>query len=337
MKYLSLKSLRKILFKSIEQLVQNKASYVRNPTDPSRTRKLSFKTIINTILQISGGSINNELLPFFNCSETIPTATAFVQQRSKILPTAFEDLFNSFTDKANPHETYKNYRILAIDGSDLHVPTNPQDKESYFPRINDQRPYNLLHLNALYDICGKIYIDTIIQKSRNSNKNKILIDMVDRNNKTDATLIIVDRGYESYNALAHIQEKGWKFLFRIKDADSRGGIANGLDLPQGDEYDIFIDLHLSASRTQEHWELYKNRNTYKRISHLENFDFFINESGERDVLMFYHLPFRILKIKLSNETYETIITKPIRRRLSFRRSKEDLFYTMGNRNFFSRP
>ena len=95
MKYLSLKSLRKILFKSIEQLVQNKASYVRNPTDPSRTRKLSFKTIINTILQISGGSINNELLTFFNCSETIPTAAAFVQQRSKILPTAFEDLLLS--------------------------------------------------------------------------------------------------------------------------------------------------------------------------------------------------------------------------------------------------
>lgn len=36
--------------------------------------------------------------------------------------------------------------------------------------------------------------------------------MVDRNSKTDATLIIADRGYESYNALAHIQEKGWKFF-----------------------------------------------------------------------------------------------------------------------------
>lgn len=121
--------------------------------------------------------------------------------------------------------------------------------------------------------------------------------MVDRNNKTDAPLIIADRGYESFNALAHIQEKGWKFLFRIKDADNRGGIANGLDLHQGDEYDISIVLHLSAGRIQEHWKLYKNKNTYKRISHPENFDFFINESGERDVLMFYHLPFRILKIK----------------------------------------
>lgn len=64
----------------------------------------------------------------------------------------------------------------------------------------------------MYDVCSKIYIDTIIQKSRNSNENSALIDMVDRNSKTDATLIIADRGYESYNALAQIQEKGWKFF-----------------------------------------------------------------------------------------------------------------------------
>lgn len=54
---------------------------------------------------------------------------------------------------------------LAIDGSDLHNPTNPKDTDSYLKKINEQRPYNLLHLNALYDVCGKIYTDTIIQKS----------------------------------------------------------------------------------------------------------------------------------------------------------------------------
>ena len=290
MKYLKPNTLRRNLFDSIDQILLNKASYVKNPTDHSRTRKLSFKAVINSILQMSGGSINNELLSFFNCSDTTPTAAAFVQQRSKILPTAFEDIFKSFTNSSNPNATYKSYRVLAIDGSDLHVPTNPKDKDSYFPRINDQRPYNLLHLNALYDVCGKIYVDTIIQKSRNSNEIPALIDMVDRNAGTMDTLIIADRGYESYNALAHIQEKGWKFLFRVKDATSSGGIANGLDLPQDNEYDIFINLHLSAGRTKDHWELYKNKNTYKRISHPENFDFFINPAGERDVLMFYHLP-----------------------------------------------
>ena len=349
MKYLKPNTLRRNLFDSIDQILLNKASYVKNPTDHSRTRKLSFKAIINSILQMSGGSINNELLSFFNCSDTTPTAAAFVQQRSKILPTAFEDIFKSFTNSSNPNATYKSYRVLAIDGSDLHVPTNPKDKDSYFPRINDQRPYNLLHLNALYDVCGKIYVDTIIQKSRNSNENQALIDMVDRNAGTMDTLIIADRGYESYNALAHIQEKGWKFLFRVKDATSSGGIANGLDLPQNNEYDIFINLHLSAGRTKDHWELYKNKNTYKRISHPENFDFFINPAGERDVLMFYHLPFRILKIKLGEDTYETILTNlpaetfsisEIKKLYSMRwgieTSFRDLKYPLGLLNFHAR-
>ena len=349
MKYLKPNTLRRNLFDSIDQVLLNKASYVKNPTDHSRTRKLSFKATINSILQMSGGSINNELLSFFNCSDTTPTAAAFVQQRSKILPTAFEDIFKFFTNSSNPNATYKSYRVLAIDGSDLHVPTNPKDKDSYFPRINDQRPYNLLHLNALYDVCGKIYVDTIIQKSRNSNENQALIDMVDRNAGTMNILIIADRGYESYNALAHIQEKGWKFLFRVKDATSSGGIANGLDLPQDNEYDIFINLHLSAGRTKDHWELYKNKNTYKRISHPENFDFFINPAGERDVLMFYHLPFRILKIKLSEDTYETILTNLPAETFSFSEIKKlysmrwgietsfrNLKYPLGLLNFHAR-
>lgn len=39
--------------------------------------------------------------------------------------------------------------------------------------------------------------------------------MVDRSAIANA-LLLADRGYESYNNLAHIQEKGWKFLIRIQ-------------------------------------------------------------------------------------------------------------------------
>lgn len=308
MSKLTPESLRSSLNNLINQLTFDKSNYTRTSHDHIRTRKLSFKTVITSILQMSGGSINHELLTYFDCAEDTPTAAAFVQQRSKILPEAFETLFHSFSEINNPHKTYRNFRILAVDGSDLHIPTNPKDVDSYFAKTNEQRPYNLLHLNALYDVCSKVYTDTIIQKSRVSNENQALIDMVDRDKNTSSTLILADRGYESYNALAHIQEKGWKFLFRIKDANSRGGIANGLILPESDEYDIYIDLHLSAGRTETHWELYKNKNQYKRISHPENFDYFVNEKGERDIYKFYHLPFRILKIKLDNNAFETIIT-----------------------------
>lgn len=71
--------------------------------------------------------------------------------------------------------------------------------------------------------------------------------------------------------------------------------------------------------------------------------------GERDVLMFYQLPFRILKIKLSNETYETIITnlsaedfplEEVKRLYSMRweieTSFRDLKYPLGLLNFHAR-
>ena len=54
------------------------------------------------------------------------------------------------------------------------------------------------------------------------------ISMVDKS-KIQKALVIADRGYESYNNMAHIQEKGWSFLIRVKDG--RTGIKDGLDLP----------------------------------------------------------------------------------------------------------
>ncbi|MCR5235926.1 MAG: transposase, partial [Lachnospiraceae bacterium] len=62
-------------------------------------------------------------------------------------------------------------------------------------------------------------------------------------------LVIADRGYESYNNLAHIQEKGWHFLFRIKDG--KNGIKQGLSLPEKDLYDIHIELNLTRKQTNE--------------------------------------------------------------------------------------
>lgn len=34
--------------------------------------------------------------------------------------------------------------------------------------------------------------------------------------------LIADRGYESYNVLAHARENGWKFLIQAKDLGDRG-------------------------------------------------------------------------------------------------------------------
>ena len=75
--------------------------------------------------------------------------------------------------------------------------------------------------------------------------------MVDRCSVKQPAIIIADRGYESYNVLAHIQEKGWYFLIRVKDAGGTRGFVSGLDLPTEDTFDFSINLSLTRKQTNE--------------------------------------------------------------------------------------
>jgi len=91
--------------------------------------------------------------------------------------------------------------------------------------------------------------------------------MVDRANAANPAIIIADRGYESYNVLAHIQEKGWKFLIRVKDRSSNG-IVNGLELPAQDEFDVPIRLALSRKQTNKFKGLLGSKNEFKQLRNL---------------------------------------------------------------------
>jgi len=44
-------------------------------------------------------------------------------------------------------------------------------------------------------------------------------------------IVTGDRGNEGYNNFAHFEEKGWKYVIRVKDVDSNG-ILSGLPLPK---------------------------------------------------------------------------------------------------------
>ncbi|WP_369676373.1 transposase, partial [Enterococcus faecium] len=87
-----------------------------------------------------------------------------------------------------------------------------------------------LHLNALYDPLNKHYVAVDFQKIKQLNERKSLCQIVDDFDFTSPTIIIADRGYESFNVYEHIKKSGQKFLIRAKDTKSNG-LLNGLDLP----------------------------------------------------------------------------------------------------------
>lgn len=79
---------------------------------------------------MSENSIGKILIGRFQNSEKTPSASAFVQQRQKLLPAALETLFHHFTALPRPG-TFCGCRLLAVDGSSLKSAAYPEDLASF--------------------------------------------------------------------------------------------------------------------------------------------------------------------------------------------------------------
>ena len=100
----------------------------------------------------------------FQNSEKTPSASAFVQQRQKLLPAALEALFHRFTALLRPEKIFYGCRLLAVDGPSLKSAAYPGDPASYRPGTPRQHGWNLWHMNAHFDVENGIYTNLIVQK-----------------------------------------------------------------------------------------------------------------------------------------------------------------------------
>ena len=338
--------IKKLLISEINNVASEPHNYCTNPdTDFTRNRKLSMEKMLQGIIGMESKSLTNELLDLFDASAETPSASAFIQQRDKIRPIAFESIFKNFSKKLM-NSFDNDIPVFAIDGSDIQIPTNPTDTESYIAGTNGHKGYNLLHINALYDLNKHIYSDVIIQKARERNEHKAFQELVDCSEITKA-LIIADRGYESFNSMAHIQEKGWFFLIRVRDGNN--GIKQGLDLPESDCFDVNISLKLTRKKTNAVKELLKDKNHYRMVSSTQPFDFLPLKNKKAEPTRFYELNFRIVRFPISEDIYETVVTnldedrypaieikKLYASRWGIETSFRDLKYTVGLLNFHSK-
>lgn len=290
------------LWSMIDQMSTNLSQFIVNPEkDFSRKKKWDFPTLMKFIISMEGQSLKNELHKYFGYTIECPSNSSFNQRRSQVKADAFKYLFNSFTSNYNKTpKLFKGYKLLACDGSDINISHNPCDEETYFQQ-GTAKGFNQLHLNAMYDLMNRIYTDIVIQPARTENEHAAFCEMVDRYNGTEKTVFIVDRGYESYNNLAHVIEKGAFFLFRCKDINSNGIVAFSKDkLPNKDEFDTNISLILTRKWTKE---IPNNRDKYRHFRNNDTFDYL-----DLTEHIFYHMNLRVLRFKISEEEYECILT-----------------------------
>lgn len=301
----------KEVYESVKECVRiletRKEKYVQNPqTDFTRLRKISFSDCIMSVCCLSGGTLFSELLEFYQDSSDPPSVSALLQQRSKLKHHVFEDFFKLTVGLNHSPQLYQGYRLFAVDGSDVQIPRNPDDENTFFPSTNGQKPYNLVHLNAMYDILSNTYQDIVVQDRMNWAEQDALNQMVD-DSDVEQALVIADRGYESYNVMAHIQEKGWKYLLRVKDIHGNG-IISRLELPQEPCFDVDIDLQITRKVSNETKRLFLDKNNYRYAPPNSKLDYLPPHSKYKEDAVFYRLPFRVVRFEIAENQYETLLT-----------------------------
>ena len=296
----------------ISEISENPSLFVRNPkTDFTRNRKINFKTFIGITMNSGGGTMSKELLDYFDFNANTPTVSAYTQQRSKVLPEVFEFLFKSFTKENLTHENnYKGYRLVACDGSNLTIATNPNDAETAYKSNQFGTITNHLHLNAFYDVLNRIYLDAVLQTASEYQECRACINMMERSSFNKA-ILIADRGYENYNVIAHAINKGWKFVIRIKDRNSNG-IASGLNLPKTENFDMDVSITFTRQQTKK-----TKAAGYKFMPTNQIFDYLPIKSKDT-----YTIKFRIARFSIDDDSYEMLVTNLERSEFSAKDLKE---------------
>lgn len=263
----------------------------------SRKRILTMRKMIEILLSMQGGSLKKEL---YNMGIEA-SASAFVQQRNKIPYTVFVDVFENFNLLCKDAKTYKGYRVFAVDGTVVNMARNPQSN-SFVKHTGTPKGYNQLHVNPLYDVLNKTYQDCIIQPQPKQDEIGALAFMLAWHDFPDKTLIVADRGYESYNVFAHLLETpNVDFLIRVKQNQSAMREIKKLPLMELD-----VDVSFTITTTQTNVD---KENGYILVQKKKNRVYDEkSQFGSWDFPSPYNMKFRVVRFLLNTGEYETLVT-----------------------------
>jgi len=281
---------------AIDSVVAHRENFVQNPEkDFVRNRKLSMRDTLKLILSMSGGSLEKEL---FTANKDVKPS-AFVQSRKKIKPMAFYSIFRRFNKQCHNGKTFKGYRLYAVDGTCINMTRN-STAPSFVCNSGTPDGYNQLHGNALFDLENRVYADLYWQFQPHADEIGAAIKMLEQNFFARKSILIFDRGYESYNLFAHCLERdNVEFLCRVKQNKSAMREISKLPMKS---LDCDIHFTITTSQTSEDKErgyvliqVPKKRKSGKKYSRW-------------DFPSPYPMHLRVVRFMLPSGEYETLVT-----------------------------
>ena len=194
--------------------------------DFTRNRKQSFSGTILFMVNFLNKSLSLEIVNFVNHlkeklgrGQSFFTKSAFVQARNKVSPDVFLYLIKRltdefYTDNSNVKLILNGFRVLAVDGTCITLPTTKELEDLYGKSTNQNQAYTVqARASVLYDLSNRLALNSILTPM-DIGERELALQQLQHCQKGD--LVIYDRGYPSYDLFHEHYEKNVAFVIRAK-------------------------------------------------------------------------------------------------------------------------
>lgn len=201
---------------------KTREKYRVSDKDFTRKRVLTFTIVAVSIIRGHKFSLQNALNKVFAALGKLrltPTNSALCQARQKISPELFVHLHHAARDdfyrlygQEGEVLTWRSHRVLAYDGSDLHLPHTPELQKAFSLHHNQHGAQGVHALaGVLYDVRNDIAIGAQLGPLQ-AEKNFLLNDLWSATKPGD--LIVLDRLFDDYAVIATAKKEGREVLIR---------------------------------------------------------------------------------------------------------------------------
>lgn len=250
--------------------------------DFTRNRKLPFVPLICFMLSSIKHTLQKELTQFINQISKFSniSKSAFCQQRVKLKPKAFLELNDVLVREFysdNIINKWNGFRLLAIDGSSLELPSSPETL-SEFGYNNSENMTSMAKISTFFDLLNNICIEGEIAPNK-TDEYSMALKHLEKSSKKD--LILFDRGFGARWLFYYLFCKNIDYVIRLQQNF-------------GEDIDNFWESN-ETSRIMELDKLPKK--SRKRLRNLG--------------IDFKHFKFRLVKVMLDNGQIEVLATSLI--------------------------
>lgn len=169
------------------------------------------------------------------------TKSAFSIVRNKLNEWGFErlnDVCVGYFYNHAPYHKWRNFRLLAVDGSHLQLPNHKSIKKEFGEVLmgrNGDAPRSMAHCSLLYDVLNQVTLDARIGPYKSTSKKKageiaLLEEHFPKLQPGD--LVLLDRGYPSILLFFKFITKGFDFCIRMNGTrwnEVKSFLESGLD------------------------------------------------------------------------------------------------------------